>query len=457
MKIKVLYILLLVVQLFEVTGCIDEREGNTAVQGDEQLVSFSIRVPGASAPKTKALTEVDENAVDNIVLLLFNSSGYYTYQPIYINNITDGANSAQKTFTAKIPVGTYDMVILANSSQIVSAALGSINQGDTKATVMQQLKLTNTGKWDTSGSFTKIPMWGEIATLTVGSPTANQTVNLIRMVSKIDVTLGTTAQTKFALKSVRLYNYNNQGYVAPDAVNWGNGVATAPTVPASAQKQTGPLVYNGTSITTTDISCINEIYTFEAAKGSATGAAANTCLVIGGIYGSDGTETFYRVDFANTAAGATTYLDLLRNHKYTVQITDMLGSGEATAEAAFNSAPVNTVKIIEYDESAITDIVFNNNYMLGVSTGEFNLSGSAGNSTLEVFTDYTDGATYACFEADGVTPATGGWLSVTGGPVTANTKTTLGIQVTANTGAVRTGKIKITAGNLTHVVTVNQN
>ncbi|GAB6118860.1 FimB/Mfa2 family fimbrial subunit [Dysgonomonas termitidis] len=468
MKTKCLYILLLVIYLFALTGCIDEREGNTAGQGDEQLVSFSIRVPGAAAPKTKALTGDDENEVANIVLLLFNSSGYYTYQPIYINNVTTTpGNSAIKTFTAKVPVGTYNMVVLANSSQIVSAALGSINQGDTKATVMQQLKLTNADKWNSDpadAGYKKIPMWGEIANLTVGESTPGQSVTLVRMVSKIDVTLSATAQTKFALKSVRLYNYNNQGYVAPDTDNnWSSvsNIVTAPTVPASAQKPSpavdNPLLYDGISITTTDISCINEIYTFEAAKGSATGAAANTCLVIGGIYGSDGVETFYRVDFANTVEGATTYLDLLRNHHYTVTIADVKDSGLSTPENAFNSRPADiTATITAWNDGGLDEFDAGGQYRLTVSSGEFNFSGSAGNSTLEVFTDYTDGATYACFEADGVTPATGGWLSVTGGPVTANTKTTLGIQVTANTGAVRTRKIKITAGNLTHVVTVTQ-
>jgi hypothetical protein len=464
MKKKRLILFISALQLFLFCSCIDERTDTVAAAGDH-LVSFSIRVPGSGTPKTRSLAESDENVVENIVLLLFDASDRYTYQPVYINNITtDAGNSAVKTFTARVPEGAYgSMVTLANSNQIVGNALSGISAGDTKASVMQRLKLANAGKWNSSpasGGYIPIPMWGEITNITVGSATPAQSITLVRMVSKIDVTLSTASQVRFKLKSVRLYNYYNQGQAVPAAGNWdaAHSIVTAPTVPGSAAKPNpavdNPLVYEGTSITTPEVSCIDEIYTFESGAGSASSFGANTCLVIGGIYGSDTQATYYRVDFANTSAGVTTYLPLLRNHRYTLTITDIHNSGESSAAAAFNSVPVNIGKIMVSDDSNIKDIVFNDYYMLGVSSGAFDFDKPADSKSLSVFTDYPVGWT-----VDGIVDGAGSsisWLTTSVNSGAVNNTTAVTVSVDANNGTERTGYIHLKAGNLKYVVTVNQ-
>ncbi|GHV39050.1 hypothetical protein FACS1894179_03370 [Bacteroidia bacterium] len=453
--------------------CADERgednTGDAAAQGEEQLVSFSIRVPDVGIPntKTKALTADDENSVDHIVLLLFNTAGY-TYHPINITAVTTNTgNSAIKTFTARVPQGTYDIVILANSSLIVSAAPGGINAGDSKASVMQRLLLSNAGKWNSDPAapgYVKIPMWGEITGLTVGYSTVAQSAILVRMVSRIDVDLSSTAQAKFKLTSVRLYNYNDQGQVAPDDANWNSGtsIATAPTVPATASKPANPglnpLRYDGTSITTTDIACENEIYTFEAEAGTSANPEDNTCLVIGGIYDTDGVQTFYRVDFANTVSSVTTYLPLKRNHLYAVTIADVGGSGFPTPEIAFNTPTVNiTATIAEWNLIGLGPDLAGGNYILTATPDALSFTASAGNQDVDVYTDNAGGIWRVDKIAD-ASDALISWLSAgtTSGP--ANTTTTVSVSVTANTGGTaRTGYIHLKAGKLTKIITVDQN
>ncbi len=463
--------------------CTDERESYSRVVGDGKSVSFSVRVPGSGIPKTsgRMLNPEDENEVLTIEILLFDSEGKYTSAPLYTDNITtdpDGSNI--KTFTVKVPEGTYDMVILANARKSLSAALGNITTGDYKAAVLSKLLLSNNGKWNaniSSEGYIPIPMWGEIKNITVsaGMPAVNP-VSLVRMVAKIDVSLSTSeAKDKFNLESIRLYNYNDKGLVAPDEANWNEGTlsVTAPSVPASAQKPSDPasmpLIYEGEAITKDEnrgISCSGEIYTFEAPSGTDSSMESNTCLVIGGTYDGDAQPTYYRVDIANTtgtgAGATTTYLPILRNHNYRVNIAAIKGPGLVDPEVAFRSRPVNIeASVINWSDGQITDVVFDGQYMMGVSQGKFIFSRearelSSSDNTLLVTTDFPSG-----WKVDKIVDASSGnnagWISLSPTSGEANSITTTRLLLSENDGSgTRTANVHLTAGRLNYIMKVEQ-
>ncbi|MFV0538172.1 MAG: fimbrial protein [Dysgonomonas sp.] len=442
---------------------------------DARTITFSVKVPGSATPKTYALNESDENQVNSIEILLFDTNGDYTYQPIYSNTIdTDPGDSRIKTFTVKVPEGTYNMVILANARLAVSNNLSSFNEGDSKASVLEKLLFTNTGKWianPAAEGYRLIPMFGEIPSITVNSSTSlSSSVTMVRMISKIDVALThANATNNFKLEDIRLYNYNDKGYIAPIAANWNQAqsIVTEASVPPSSNLTLGPLLYSGTAITTTDISSIGEIYTFESTKGIPPSLANATCLVIGGTYTGDSQPTYYRIDFAQTSSSTTTYLSLLRNHHYKVNITEISGPGQPTPTDAFNSRPVNIkAEIIEWNDAQIPNVVFDGQYMLGVSVGEFTLprdehtSSSEGNS-IAITTDYPTG-----WNVDKIVDTGGAgisWLSLvstTGTPISsgaANTTTNAKLKLLENTsGVTRIGFIHLKAGRLDYVVKVTQ-
>lgn len=480
---KLLSALALILICGLVSSCTDERDSyNSPSGGDqEQLVSFSVRVPGSSAPDTYGLTSNDETDVKQIVILLF-SGGNYTYGPIYSGHITSNpGDNKLKSFTAKIPVGSYDMVMLANSNAFLSTALPGINVGDAKATVLNKLLVASNTKWETNSAaanYIPIPMWGEVSAINVvsGMPTPTN-LSMVRMLAKVDVALTTAAvQAKFTLESVRLYNYNDKGQIVPVVANLNatlDGV-TAPSVPTTAVKPANPvnspLLYNGAAITkdvaTRGISCLDEIYTFESLKGTNASHLNNTCLVIGGKYNGETNETFYRVDFAHTtgagAATVTTYLDILRNHNYKVNITNVSGSGLPTAEDAFKSRPVNIqATILDWDDGGMSDVVSDGKHILRVSQGEFTFTSEARNATstdntLTVMTDNPTG-----WKVEKVVDAGGNnitWLSLNTATGVANTVYNTKIVLAANaTGATRTGFIYLNAGRLTYKVKVVQN
>lgn len=393
-----------------ICGCKDDREDyNYYRTGKEAMVSFSVRVPGVGVPKTYALDEFDENEVKTIDILLFDSSsGEYIAEPIYSNTILSNPDNIRiKTFTVKVLEGTYDMVVLANSHQSLTNILSDINLGDSKVSVLEKLLVHNAGKWNTdsdSNGYIPIPMWGEISGITVTSEmSSNIPLTLLRMVAKIDVTLTSDeAKNKFELKSVRLYNYNNKGSIAPAAINWSSedNVVTAPSIPVLATKpenaELSPLLYDGNAVNR-GISCTSEIYTFEALAGSSTNLHSNTCLVIGGIYETNSNETYYRIDFTNTSENTVTYLPLLRNHCYKVNITALGGAGYTSPEEAFKYPTFNVEsEIISWNESKITDIVYDEQYMLGVSQREYVFSREertidSDDNVLSITTDYPEG------------------------------------------------------------------
>lgn len=480
---KLLYLLSLLLLAGIQWSCLDDRDdyGSSGRSG-ERTVTFSVRVPGTSAPSTYALDAADENEVKTIEVLLFKNGNYYHIA--YSNTITTNPSDSRiKTFSVQIPEGTYDMVILANARKSVADILSGVTINDSKNSVVSRLLLTNTGKWNSnpsSGDYIAIPMWGEITSLTVNASTpANNPVALLRILSKIDVALTTTdASSKFKLQSVRLYNYNNRGQVAPDASNWNpaQNTVTAPSVPSSAQKPAdpaqSPLVYTGSEITTADLSCIGEIYTFESAAGTSAALQDNSCLVIGGIYAGDSQPTYYRVDFARTTvtggSSSVSYLALLRNHRYKVNITDVKAPGFSNPADAFNSRPVNiTAEIIEWDDAGISDIEFDGQFMLGASKGKFDFTKNAytvsdeGN-TVSITTDYksNDGSVQG-WKVSSIVDASGqeitDWLKTSVKSGNANVSTEMKIVLTENnSGQERKGYIHISAGRLTYVIEVNQ-
>lgn len=490
---KLLYVLTLLLLSRLLCCCIDERASEGVADTDKlKEVTFSVKVPGKSSSKTYALAEGDENEVSSIAILLFDGNGNYTYRPIYSNAITtDTSDSKIKTFTIQAPEGTYDMVILANARTSLNNALGnSINSGDPKALVLSQLLLLNSGKWNAvpgSAGYVPIPMWGEIQGVVIsGSMPANKRVSLTRMVCKIDLSLTTSAaKSKFNLESVRLYNYNDRGQVVPQAANWNSAthVATAPSIPTSAQKPSNPagspLLFDGTAITkdptapSRGVACLNEIYTFEATAGSSSALSSNTCLVVGGVYAGDSQATYYRVDLVNTTnteTGATvTYLPLLRNHQYMMSIIDVKGSGFPTPEDAFNSRPINIVAtVVEWNEALITDIAFDEQYLLGVSAGEFIFSREArtaadDDNTLFVTTDYPTGwRVQKIIDTEGndvnsVTNTSSGWLSLSSTSGASGATVSTRLHLTENsTSQPRTAFIHLIAGRLSYIVKVQQ-
>lgn len=421
--------------------------GNT----NQHLISFTVRVPNMDTAQTRTMTAEAEREIQTVDILLFDSNNRYVYQPFSADAIT--ISNTNSTFTTKLPEGQYTVVVLANARQSVINAMSNISAGMPKDEVVRQLIFINQGAWNTTAaSFTRIPMWGEL-TLNINASTAapmSHPIELIRMVAKIDVQIASSVNS-FQLRSVRLYGANDRGQVAPDnAAQW----RTTPSIPAGTVRQETPLFFtvpHGTQ------RLMNAIYTFETAAGSYEGLLKNTALVIGGRFGNDTSDTYYRIEFAN----GTDHVPLLRNHRYLVNVNSVSSRGYATPTEAFNSHPMNLeAQVVVFDNPNITDIVILDQYILGVSANNISLSNTHTSFNLLVYSNHPEGWKAKALDTNG-NPSDCLTLSPASAPGAINynigsgTTTTMHITVRNNEIKPRhTIYIHLSVGRMTLVVRV---
>ncbi len=378
-------------------SCLVEAESTEIPkEGVDTEVTISISVPNPVLP-TKSLTAADEEKINSIALLVFDTSGNYLYTS-HADDITVNSNSEIRDFTAVLKTGTADIMLLANCRDLLNEYYpNGIDEGTSKEVIAEKLVVSAGTRWitDTSASdYRDIPMWGEIGQVTITSSTTtlgSTPYDIHRMVARIDVTTSLSSSTDFKLTSVRLYHYNDKGRVIPVSSGFNSDI---PTIPDEATVQKGPLVYDGTAITSDangNPACIREIYLFEAAAGKRLTHPEHICLVIGGEY--KGIPGFHRVDFQRTTLNnGREYLDILRNHHYQVIITGVEDAGFTDPDEAYEAYPVNMdAQVIDWSEDNSDDITISGNYILKLSTDELVFNPSGGIRYMYIYTNHPQG------------------------------------------------------------------
>ncbi|MDV4044651.1 hypothetical protein CMT37_17690, partial [Elizabethkingia anophelis] len=382
-------------------------------------VSFHAQLPAQLvSPKSYALSAVDENYIKEIDILEFkdSGSGLKLSKRIKATDITgSGTESNQKTFKGALTTGTFVYVFLANSSSVLDGLSLSYDASMSKDTVMDLLVFQHAGKWKSTSSsdFSPIPMWAETkdpVTIT-NNTTSLAGLSFMRSLLRVDVKVDLGVQGKFKIEEVQVRNSNAKGYVAPLSSNysWDTTDATKlnvnkASVPSSASSG-APLVY--TDATTANISFDHSIYLFESGKQSQT--LNNTCLIIGGSY-NNGAKTYYRVDFLKDGV----HMDLLRNHLYTFNITDVKAAGYSSADDAFNAGATNRMvsEILDWNQMALDNVDFDGQYWLGLSSVEVKTSQLAKTLALSVQTNAIGGWKAKTVNADGSADVNYSWLAL---------------------------------------------
>jgi hypothetical protein len=425
-------------------------------------VSFSLMLPFRM--QTRALSEQDENAIQQVRLLMFkNTSGIMTYC-MGVNGSNIHSNSlSQKTFDAILPAGEYDIVVLANAQDIADGS--NISLGDTKENVLKALVKKNAGKWNENS----IPMWGRIDNLTIHSETDfnnnSYSVEMTRMLAKIDIETLASASADFSLTDIRLYNYSSQGALVPDPATWSSdNMAVSPTQPSAPggyAAVSSPLIFDASDGVTTN-GCKQIIYTCEAPAGSAENLSANTCIVIGGSYRGEATS-YYKVDFAGEENNRRVFLPLLRNNYYLINIIRVSGNGYPTPEIALQSPSVNiNTSFLYWTEQNMNNVVFDGKYMLGVSTGRLTLPSDAHTTTGSDNTLNIRSTMPAGWEIEKITDASGmagtaPWLTLNLLADASGAAKAVTVFTEKNTSmSNRTAYIYIRSGNLRYCVEVTQ-
>lgn len=473
--------------------------GNT----DNALVTLSVRVPGGISSATRALGSTQEDEVKELLVLAFEK-GADADSDTRLRHVGKSTgivsdNGTTKQFTVELYSGEWDLMVLANASDIAAAMVAGIS-GATWETLPEfslkksdfQTALTkaSTGKWNVdSGDAGKgylIPMWGmkNAVQVSTASNQIIQTVNLYRMVSKVDVVIQRVADLVqpevypgigldvFELTHVSLHNYNTRGRLVPglnptadgDWTTAGGGAAKRASLPASPGTVTGHaaanrLEWNSAADFTTEKTALEGvIYTFESVAG--TSNATRPCIIIGGKYNQSSDVTYYRADFVDAAKN---YLPLLRNHHYKMLIRKIGGKGHPSIEDAYIAGPTNIeAEVIPWSDGNMGEIVWDGQYYLSLSEGEVELTreeriADDTDNKLTVKTDVPAGWTATVYDnLAGSSQASSGWLTLSAYSGNGSSNV-ISLLLDENTGTEsRTAYIHIEAGRLTYKAKVVQ-
>lgn len=395
-------------------GCLRDKELD--IKGSKGAdVVLQLTSPGGYTKATKGLTLDQENAINNVYVLVFNNSDILT-DIRKANNISTGSG-AVKTFTVSLTPSETEgaehkqkLVIFSNAEEILGNTIGKtiseVRTDKSYANIITAIKGEINGKMYAGGG--EIPMWGETGLLTIkggnsnGSGMANPiNLPLMRCVARIDLGIGTHSVTDginswdginsagspipFKLNTIYVISPNKEYIVTPAITNRstesGKNIVTAPTFaggkftfdesitkfsftsPDNIIYPTDNKTYGGYTT--------QSIYLPEAdvkmGENGASGDSNHTnrlAIVVGGFYNGSATQTFYRLDVAN----AGVIKDLLRNHLYQFNVTEVSGAGHISAEQAYKSQSMNMqVEVIEWNDAQLGDIEFDGQNYFSIS------------------------------------------------------------------------------------------
>ena len=418
-------------------GCVADRNVSDCItEGEDVELEFALQVP-ALETSLRQLSADQEKQINSIQVLVFN---------------TDGIDAEEEETLAYVaPVKSFEtgadgitrircgLKATANKMRIVCIANHNVNAesfvGKTKQVLFEDdlMKKAFTAAWPTSGTDYFIPMWGESDKQAVSrttkfnsceasnngkSNTKNEgVIHLVRALARIDVGINfdedkpaddnAKGGAKFKIKSVRVYRYAQSMYVTgTQALTFRqttNGREPLPHTPATmtVADNNNPLVFEETAGVD---GYIRNIYIPEISNDGKN-KDQRTCLVIGGYYDGSTEETFYRVDFIKRETKSPTdvvtkQLDVLRNHRYRFNITDVKGPGTDDPGEALITEPVNiSCDVVVWDDGDIDKIMYDGQYYLSVSKDKFHFGKDASNESYTIRTNWPKG--YEIVDKDG--------------------------------------------------------
>lgn len=410
-------------------------------------VSLSYDTPALRLPQTRALPlsveQESELKLATTRVMVFKSTGAGEYlRDAKVTKITPPTDDHQGVITfLALPGEGLTFVVLANLSEEDKEKKVS----GTKAEVLKNFEYTVAA--DTDFAKTGLPMWGELAQQTIDPDVSAvqtiSTIHLLRAVARVDVGLnmdakgtngndgdfdeksqtltsdivdpdtGKSIKVQWSLLEVKLYNAAKNGRIAPDdgnyALDGGKPKATKVTQPTTPTKQEEALTY-----TATDNLLKRTIYVPETVNPEPTSASAGASTTPGTeeVYlsrpylilklsykqtdGNASGETYFRVDFLEKndkkATAEYTYLSLLRNFRYKVDIRNIGGLGFDSEDEAKKGPAANIMyNVVVWDESTLSNVVYDGQYMLGVQNDKLLFHKNGGTFSTKVQTSWPGG------------------------------------------------------------------
>ena len=408
-------------------------------------VSIPYDTPALRTPTTRAALTVDQESKlkpTTTRVMIFKSTGEYL-RDAKVTKITPPTDDHKGVITfLALPGEGLTFVVLANLSEEDKVKKVSGN----KTEVLKNFEYTVTA--DTDFAKTGLPMWGELAQQTIDPDVSAVqtigTIHLLRAVARVDVGLNMDAKgtsgkdgdfdeksqtltsdivdpaskksikVQWSLLEVKLYNAAKNGRIAPDAGNYvldgdKKPKAKKVTQPTTPTKQEEALTYKAMNNL-----LMRTIYVPETVNPEPTSASAGASTTPGTekVYlsrpylilklsykqtdGNASRETYFRVDFLEKkdeeSTAEYTYLSLLRNFRYKVNVMNIGGLGFDSEEDAKKGPAANIMyNVVVWDESTLSNVVYDGQYMLGVQNDKLLFHKNGGTFSTKVQTSWPKG------------------------------------------------------------------
>ena len=440
MRINMKKILSLLLTLLVLSSCSDSlnEDGGSAPSDGSRLedggITLTITLPDFSKEE---LTRAGDTGLKSLNVVAYDDKGVFlSNQSVSAYELVSGTDN---TYKVKVPVTekATKIHLVANAGSLTDE---QCQNGLDKAAVNGPISMEN-------------PLcWGKISVSALMG--TNPSITLLRQFGKVSVQGPATNSSSefvekkeaFTVEGYKLYKAAGSGTIAPAEENWNASTweVTAPTLPSGVS-------YDNTS---------GEFTTGNIAFYESETKAGQAFLIIKGKY--KGVTGYYKVAFYGDT-NSETFVNLLRNHAYTVKITHVNTNGWPTeAEAIKDPYPENRMRVdVKDDNPLVTDMIACKDYHLGVSD---QVSGAWDDENIiaTVVTTIKNGETPTFSTSDG-------WIkkdvtinktgTVPDGPnSTTGKKYEISIAVEKNeySEEPRTGKVIVKSGDLTRTITVTQ-
>ncbi|MDR2912978.1 MAG: hypothetical protein LBV38_06820 [Alistipes sp.] len=406
-------------------------------------VSISVDVPNVDLPRTRGIAEGSEqdNAVHEMLLLLFDPYDHKYVKSLHTTSIENTSTPSRKTVLfEKMPKGKFRAVFVANLFYCESSRKNSDNENTTPESVKEEM-LPQVEEWMAGKTFEQVMestelcisyfagayydfgkaqnafiMAGhyDIPEVRVGLPS----LKLTRSVAKINV-IGDAVKDVFDIDQIILVNANTRGSIFPQILDEGEVPSifnpdhiNAPTSDeAKTEYQyTGNERINQPSASTNPNSSVDEIFLPETAAPAGIDESrletndnwkdAVALLIQGSINGNTSNKKWFRVNLrmvdtkgtADESDDELRHANIVRNHKYVINIVGINGEGYDSREEAYDNLPGDLeYQIFAVDERDMNDIVFDGTNYMAVNQTRFEFEPWGGTQELKVFTDHPDG------------------------------------------------------------------
>lgn len=392
------------------------------------------------------------NAIRTLDILAFDEQGRYLYTsesaPLY--SIDNGHNYLYTIdIQKKEEAAKQSFVFIANMREKVKTVCAA-SEGKYKNEIVPQLTFDNCN-WNTSS--TGLPMWSETSTsydITTSAGVLDK-IKMLRSVAAIEVLINGDLNEVhgldyFKLSDIQPVDFHSIGYAAPSTGNysWENDryIISRPSVPEGNSPYDGYLI----SADAPSNSIQGKLFVPEFDLNKAQEGNIPSVL-IAGYYGKGNSskKTWYKVNLVKNGEP----VDILRNYRYVLNITNVSSEGFTTPEEAYDNPSQNiraTLNMTYDSASDLNYIIYDAANYLAASAASLQLKGSQA-STFDLLTNYSGGWNLTSVPD---------WINVSasGGP--ANQRSSISLSSKNPSDQLRSGTLEIQAGTLTMQISVNE-